>query len=351
LGGVDSSTEKLLRSIAQARVQNALEEAARVLGSDQEGVTETADKAKTVTAPDAPDSMSSDIKELMHMIREIHHYLDTESGGAGFVPEVLQKWRDYLSRRGVSEALCREMMFQVQLVLPKEQWQDDRRVFAVLKKYILAQWSRTQALDIPALQKQDKPLVIALVGPTGVGKSTTIGKLSAGFSIVESRRVGLITADTYRVAAAEQLRTFGEILGIPVDVVMSASGLAESVARQRDKDVILIDTAGRSPNHVMHMGELAELMKAAQPDLTLLVISATTHPEEQALILEKFRPLSTHLVLTKLDESRCEGAVLDLMTRTDLPLTYLTNGQNVPDDIAVATPERLMGWILGQGAG
>jgi flagellar biosynthesis protein FlhF len=131
---------------------------------------------------------------------------------------------------------------------------------------------------------------------------------------------------------------------------MSASGLQQSIAQQTDKDVILIDTAGRSPNHVMHMGELEEFMIAVRPDLTLLVMSATTNPQEQSLVLERFRPLSTHLILTKLDESRCEGAVLDLVTRTDLPLTYVTNGQNVPDDIDVATPEKLMNWILGEGA-
>ncbi|MCL1791261.1 MAG: 50S ribosome-binding GTPase [Peptococcaceae bacterium] len=190
---------------------------------------------------------------------------------------------------------------------------------------------------------------MALVGPTGVGKTTTIGKLAAGFSIVESHKVALIAADTYRVAAVEQLRTFGEILGIPVDVVMNTAGMQDSLARHMDKDVIIIDTAGRSPNHVMHMDELEEFMVAARPDLTLLVISATTGPREQGLVLERFRPLSTHLVLTKLDESRSEGVMLDLVCRTDLPLTYLTNGQNVPDDIEIATPEKLARWILGKG--
>jgi flagellar biosynthesis protein FlhF len=222
-------------------------------------------------------------------------------------------------------------------------------VWALLQKDILAKCARTQIIDVKALKKNSRPLIMALVGPTGVGKTTTIGKLSAGFSIVESHKVALIAADTYRVAAVEQLRTFGEILGIPVEVVMNAAGMQESLAKHLDKDVIIIDTAGRSPNHDLHMNELEEFMEAGRPDLTMLVISATTSPQEQGYVLERFRPLSTHLILTKLDESRSEGAMLDLVRRTDLPLTYLTNGQNVPDDIEVATPEKLARLILGKG--
>jgi flagellar biosynthesis protein FlhF len=293
----------------------------------------------------------SNIQELVRMTRDIYHYLNAESGGAGFVPEALQKWREYLVSRGISDDMCRELLFQIQIELKEEQWRESGIVLAVLKKNILSKCLRTQTIDIKALKKEGKPLVMALVGPTGVGKTTTIGKLSAGFSIVESQKVCLMAADTYRVAAVEQLRTFGEILGIPVEVVMSAQGLVDSIAKHEDKDVIIIDTAGRSPNHIMHMDELDEFMSAAQPDLTMLVMSATTSLEEQSLVFERFRPLSTHLILTKLDESHCEGSVLDLVMRTDLPLTYLTNGQNVPDDIDVASPEKLMNWIIGEGVG
>ena len=146
----------------------------------------------------------------------------------------------------------------------------------------------------------------------------------------------------------DQLKTFGEIIGVPVEVVMTPSSLKEAIARHQDKELIFIDTAGRSPHHELHMSELRAFLEKAQPDLTMLVMSAATQAADLAKIYERFANLTTHLVFTKMDETVCGGTILSLLDRTELPVAYITNGQNVPDDIEVATPERLTRYILGE---
>jgi len=133
-----------------------------------------------------------------------------------------------------------------------------------------------------------------------------------------------------------------------VEVVMNPEGLKEAIERHRDKELIFIDTAGRSPHHGEHMSELEAFISVGQPDLTMLVMSATTNPADQMLVYERFKDLSTHLILTKLDESVAVGSILDLIVKANLPVAYLTNGQNVPDDIEAATPQKLARCILGE---
>jgi flagellar biosynthesis protein FlhF len=151
------------------------------------------------------------------------------------------------------------------------------------------------------------------------------------------------------VAGFEQLWTFGEIIGVPVEVAMTPDGLQDAIKRHADKELIFVDTAGRSPHHEPHMSELKEFLIKASPDITMLVMSVTTNSDDQAEILDRFKNYSTHLILTKLDESTRLGSIIDLAARTTLPIAYLTNGQNVPDDIEAATPEKLAHCVLGEG--
>ena len=236
-------------------------------------------------------------------------------------------------------------MRQIQQTLREEEWPNQERVRSCLEESIRQLCVHTSAIR-PGL---DSPRIVALIGPTGVGKTTTIGKLAAGFSIVDKRKVALITADTYRVAAVEQLKTFGEIIGVSVEVVVTPSGLREALYQHTDKELIFIDTAGRSPHDEVHMSELQAFLDQAKPDLTILVMSATTQVSDQLSVFKRFRPFATHLIFTKLDETASAGSILNLIENTTLPIAYVTNGQNVPDDIEVATPQRLAAYILGKG--
>jgi flagellar biosynthesis protein FlhF len=189
---------------------------------------------------------------------------------------------------------------------------------------------------------------VALVGPTGVGKTTTIAKLAANFRLREKRRVGLITVDTYRVAAVEQLRTYADIIDLPMEVVATPREMREAVARMRNLDLVLMDTAGRSPRDEIRIQELRSLLSEAEADDVLLVLSATAGTKSLAATAEKFAAVgTTALLLTKLDEATSLGHLVTLSRECDLPISYLTNGQNVPDDIEVAERRRLAYLMLG----
>lgn len=293
------------------------------------------------------NSAQSELKEMHNILKEIKSHLTKDERVSEPLPEHYHKWSDFLTSRGVSRELTQELLARTGGGLAEDQWDNDSLVMDRLKKQILSFCTNTETIR----PRKSKTMVVALIGPTGVGKTTTIGKLAAGFSIIERRKVALVTADTYRVAAVEQLKTFGEIIGVPVEVVMTPEGLREAIESHWDKELIFIDTAGRSPHHDLHMSELEAFLKEAKPDITMLVMSVTTNTPDQLKVYERFKRFSTHLILTKLDESYCLGSMLDLLVNTKLPIAYLTNGQNVPDDIDAATPEKLAGCILGEENG
>jgi len=190
--------------------------------------------------------------------------------------------------------------------------------------------------------------VVALVGPTGVGKTTTIAKLAANFRLRENRRVGLITVDTYRIAAVEQLRTYADIIDLPMEVVSTPREMREAVARMRHLDLVLMDTAGRSPSDEVKIQELKSMLSEAEPNEVHLVLSAVAGSRSLVSTADKFASVGTTAILiTKLDEATCLGNLLGLTRSSGLPISYLTDGQNVPDDIQVAQPNRLAQLILG----
>lgn len=294
------------------------------------------------------NEQSGDLQEeiiaMRRMLEKMNKKMEGLGEGKSVWPPILQRWADHLQHRGISETLVKRLISQVQQTLRPEEWADDAQVYARIEANV-RQICGQIGLIQPGI---DKPRVVALIGATGVGKTTTIGKLAAGFSIVDKRKVALITADTYRVAAVEQLKTFGEIIGVPVEVAMTPTGLREALNLHADKELIFIDTAGRSPHHDIHMSELHAFLDKAQPDFTMLVMSATTQFADQLKIYERFEGLTTHLIFTKLDETGSAGSILNLLGQTTLPTAYLTNGQNVPDDIEAATPYRMARHVLGE---
>ncbi len=190
--------------------------------------------------------------------------------------------------------------------------------------------------------------VVALVGPTGVGKTTTVAKLAANFKLAHGLRAGLVTVDTYRIAAVEQLRTYAEIIDLPLAVANAPGEMRRAIDELGDVDLVLIDTAGRSPRDEVKIRELADFLAEARPDEVHLVLSAVAGERSLRSAVERFAAVrADRLILTKLDEADGLGGVLAVIGQADRPVSYLTTGQAVPDDIEPADRARLARLILG----
>jgi len=278
---------------------------------------------------------------------EIHRMVETlvagNSTGGKFPPE-LRELYEMLVQQDVAEEIASQLIEQLRSSLTKQQIGD--RETAARKLYELIA-GRIATVD-PRASKSGGRRVIALIGPTGVGKTTTIAKLAANFKLNEHKRVGLVTIDTYRIAAVDQLRTYANIIGVPLEVVLAPADLPKAVDSLAGVDVVLIDTAGRSQNDKPRLDQLRDFLADAAADETHLVISATSNRACTKGAIESFAPMGANrIILTKLDEAETFGTILNVACVVGAPISYVTTGQDVPDDISPADSRELAGRIMG----
>jgi len=195
-----------------------------------------------------------------------------------------------------------------------------------------------------------RPLTIALIGPTGVGKTTTVAKLAATYRLRYNRKVGLLTCDTYRIAAVDQLRTYADIMGVPLRVAKTGSEVEAACEAFADFDAVLIDTAGRSQHDSSRLDELRSLVAAANPHQTHLVLSGAASESVLLKAAERFRPLGPNRVIfTKLDETVSFGVLVNAARRIGADLSFVTTGQEVPDHIEPGRADRLARLVFDGG--
>lgn len=198
---------------------------------------------------------------------------------------------------------------------------------------------------------EEGPKVIFFVGPTGVGKTTTIAKIASSFRVEQKKKVALLTADTYRIAAAEQLRTYANILQVPFRVVYTAQEITQAIEAFKDYDYILVDTTGHSPNNEAQresMGELISSVETTARKEIFLVLSASTKYKDLMKIADTYKEITDYkLIFTKLDETSTLGNIYNLKMYTGATLSYVTCGQNVPDDIEYFNPQTTVKQLLG----
>jgi len=207
-------------------------------------------------------------------------------------------------------------------------------------------WKLMEAVEVTGPEVAGTK-IWSFIGPTGVGKTTTLAKMAAHFSLRFSKKVSLITIDTYRIGAIEQLKTYARILRLPLEIAPGREELQEILRRNSHQDLLLIDTAGRNPYQPGQLEELKNFLTADPRVENHLVLSATTKDLDLAQIVQRFSllPIQSY-IFTKIDETEEYTSLFNQLVRYKRPLSYLTNGQRVPEDIELATKGRVASLVL-----
>ena len=255
---------------------------------------------------------------------------------------------DLLLAHGINMETARTISGFAKDSLTEEDFSDQHKLHGFLQDTI----SDILKVQRTYFERGGRQHKIALVGPTGVGKTTTLAKIAAGYLGTFSPSIALITIDTYRIAAIEQLKVYGEIMRVPVEVVLTPSELEQAIARHQDKELILIDTAGRSPRDTLSIDELATFL---HPDLAIskhLVLSATNREDELIEAIARFSRLGIDCtIFTKVDECINLGIILNIQIHNSSPISYITNGQRVPEDLFEADTKKIAELIMPQPEG
>lgn len=297
------------------------------------------------SAPESGAGIEDELRSLRQLLGRMMHTQQAGPVSASALGRPLAEAYTKLIEAEVDRELADEVASRVRHALTRDELEDA----SVVHASALSALAESIAVAAPGRGRtSDGPLTIALVGPTGVGKTTTIAKLAAAYKLRRGLRVGLITTDTFRIAAVEQLRTYAGIISVPLRVVMSPAEMAQACRAMSDCDVVLIDTAGRSPRDGQRVEELSAYLAAARPHETHLVLSATAGPSALRSAAAGFAQAGPDRVLfTKLDEAESVGTVLSTIYALGLPLSFVTTGQEVPDHIEPGRPERLARLVLG----
>ncbi len=188
---------------------------------------------------------------------------------------------------------------------------------------------------------------ISLVGPTGVGKTTTLAKLAAKATLEQKKKIAFITFDTYRIAAIEQLKTYAELLHVPVEVVYNHEDFVQAAKKLADYDTVFIDTAGRNYKELLYINELEKMFGNKEEMETYLVLSLSMKEKDIRKIVDNFKEMKINkFIFTKIDETDTYGTMMNLICDYQIGAAYITTGQDVPDDITFATPTKIADYLL-----
>jgi len=296
-------------------------------------------------------ALRKELDELKGMLRQVDagsRSVGASCSGRSGTPAKktvsLQHFMDELTRRGVEaetaetiSSLAREKLSAGQL-----------RNYRALRKFFRDSVGDLVRVTGPIFSRKRHQQRVALVGPTGVGKTTTLAKLAAEYLGQCAGRAALVTVDTFRIAAVEQLKVYGEIMNLPVEVAFSPADLQAAFARHDDKELIFIDTAGCSPRDDRRLEELAALLGPETGTQNHLVLSAPTRNRELRETVQRFGRLPMDsIIFTKLDECEDCGALINIPVGQNLPISFLTNGQRVPEDLLAAESSTVADFIMG----
>lgn len=320
------------------------------------GTTEGGASAPEFT-PSAPppqrDRLTADVAELKQELEAMRRAMTRTAFAPpewlGAAPDLSDAY-SVLTANEVSPELAKEIVHNVEARVGRGARSQSRS--AQVYQQALIEEIASKFTVSPGLGKENSPTrITALVGPPGAGKTTTLVKLAVNYGLAARRPVMLLTMDTYRIAAAEQLRAYAAILGVGVEVLDTVSALSQALEENRGKDLILIDTPGLSHGDIGgESGDaalLARFLRSRSDIDTQLVIPVSMKPADAARMVDAydiFQP--QRLLFTRMDETNSYGSILNEAARTSKPVSFFCNGQRIPEDIEEATPARLTGLVL-----
>lgn len=292
----------------------------------------------------SPETLQKEIGEIKRLIAETQSMVSARGAGSGVDgPRELAEEYTSLAASKVSESLAQKMVGRLRGMLPPEGLKDRSKIRTAVRGLVKDMIRCTDGIAL----KPGRCTRVAFVGPTGVGKTTTIAKLVSIYAH-RGREVAVITNDTYRIAAAEQIKRVAQLVGVPIRVCQRPQEIEAALKEFSNRDLVLVDTAGRSQKNARRLDDLKEVLAAVQPDETHLVVSLTTQAETVVDVAERFASCGyDRLVVTKLDEAIKLGVVLDVLSRIQTELSFVCTGQEIPRDIEVADSTRLASLILG----
>lgn len=282
-------------------------------------------------------------KDIMEMKRLMTD-MSTKVQSAQYLPNMPEEFRrvyEGLRKQEISEEVAKRILESLRIVAGD----GVRNTYEYEKKFVEL-IAPTIHTDNP-LKDFDRGDIIFFIGPTGVGKTTTLTKVAAMLSLEMRKRVGILTIDTYRIAAVDQLKTSADIMGIQVGVAYNPKELKQLLERFQNYDCILIDTAGRSQWNELQMSELTSYLEVVHPQHIFLTFGMNMRMQDLYDVVERFSIASpTHLVLTKMDETNVYGSLVEISNIYDIPVGFVTNGQRIPEDIMIADSKRLGAMIV-----
>lgn len=291
--------------------------------------------------PEETADLLSELRAMKDMMSRIARQQSQSS-----MPESVLRWSRRLTEQGVEPSYVEQFADEVRSRLDAKEEQGEAAAIEAAKE-VLRSW----LLPCAGSGIDSGTRIVHFVGPTGVGKTTTIAKLAAEQSFSHRRSVGFITADTYRISAVDQLRTYADILNVPLEVVFSPGELTRAYNKLADRDLLLMDTAGRNYRNELFVSEVNSLLAPGEKAETFLVLSLTHKYSDMKAIASQFAKYGVkRLLLTKADETDTYGGLLNLVRDFSFPISYVTCGQTVPDDIRVFNPDEWVRKLLGDSA-
>lgn len=294
----------------------------------------------------APTSMQSDpiLKELTELKALIQNSGSETTQVMKAYPEPIQKLQRFMNEQEFSGSL--KDKFTSELMgkwFDRDTKSSDASMLTDFKKDI-----EQFLVEVPFGGITFTKKFVNVIGPTGVGKTTTLAKIAADCVLNHHKKVAFITTDTYRIAAIEQLKTYAQILNVPIEVCYNVTDFHQASSKFADYDVVLIDTAGRNFRNKKYVEDLLQVIDFERDMETYLVLALTAKQKDMEAIYEQFSAVAVQrFIFTKADETAVYGSVLNMIEKYKIGVAYITTGQNVPDDMMVASPETITNLLLG----